>query len=179
VGRTVELPAWAHVTDKRRAHIARVAQLADEWAVAMRVSASERARWRRAVLLHDTLKDAPTDLLHSLAPDPWDNESLLHGPAAAAAAASHGERDTGVLDAVRYHSVGYADWDDVGRVLYLADFLEPGRKRGAPERERLAADVPKHLRRVLHEVTRQRIEMTLAKGYPLLLETVAFWNSLL
>jgi HD superfamily phosphohydrolase YqeK len=84
-----------------------------------------------------------------------------------------------VLDAVRYHSVGYAGWDDTGRVLYLADFLEPGRKRPPRDRDRLAADVPEHLQRVLRDVTRQRIEMTLAKGFPLLPETVAFWNSLL
>lgn len=179
MGDSLVLPTWAHVSQKRRAHIARVAQLVTQWADAIRVSADERERWQRAVGFHDALKDAPAAMLRSLAPEAWSSDSLRHGPAAAVVAAQHGERDEGVLDAVRYHSVGYANWDDAGRMLYLADFLEPGRTRPARDRDRLATEVPSNPGGVLREVAQQRIMLTLTKRHPLLPETVQFWNSLI
>ncbi|MGH2668244.1 MAG: hypothetical protein ACREMC_01940, partial [Gemmatimonadales bacterium] len=115
---------------------------------------------------HDALRDAPLA-------DP-----LAHGPAAADRAAAEGERDGGVLDAVRYHTVGYAGWDDVGRMLYLADFLDPGRDFDRDGRRALAARVPADRDRVLREVARRRIEWVVRSGWPLPPDTVAFWNDL-
>src|SRR2546427_146220 len=123
------LPPWAVATPERRAHIERVVALLDEWARAMGVSDAERARWVKAAWLHDALRDEQR------------SDELAHGPRAAARAAHDGERDRGVLDAVRYHTVGYVHWDDVGRMLYLADFLEPGRPLDATDRAALAARV--------------------------------------
>jgi 2-amino-4-hydroxy-6-hydroxymethyldihydropteridine diphosphokinase len=164
----VSLPAWAHVTPERRAHIERVVALLDDWADAMHVPAMERDRWLRAAWLHDALRDAPS-------PDPTS-----HGPAAADRAAAAGERDRGVLDAVRYHTVGSADWDDVGRMLYLADFLEPGRDSGSQvsDRQQLAGRVPGERDAVLREVARRRLDWVLRSGWPLPPSTVAFWNQL-
>ena len=48
-----------------------------------------------------------------------------------------------MLDAVRYHSVGLAGWDMVGRVLYCADYLEPGRTLAREWRADLAARFPR------------------------------------
>jgi HD superfamily phosphohydrolase YqeK len=162
----VSLPAWAQVTPARRSHIERVVTLIDEWAGAMRVPPPERDRWLRAAWLHDALRDAPLADL------------MAHGPAAAERAAQDGERDRGVLDAVRYHTVGHAGWDDVGRMLYLADFLDPGRDFDRDGRRALAARVPVERAAVLREVARRRIEWVLKSGWPLLPETVAFWNAL-
>ncbi|HXM37407.1 MAG TPA: HD domain-containing protein [Gemmatimonadales bacterium] len=164
----MSLPAWAQVTPARRAHIERVAALLREWAEAIRVPTTERDRWLRAAWLHDALRDAP---LHG-------GDFMVHGPAAAERAAVDGERDRGVLDAVRYHTVGYAGWDDVGRMLYLADFLEPGRDFDADGRRALAGRVPAERDAVLREVARRRVEWVLRSGWRLLPETVAFWNSL-
>lgn len=174
----VQLPPWAQVSDKRRAHIRRVAELLAEWAEARRVDEVERSRWLRAASLHDALKDAPQTVLRELAPESWEVDSLRHGPAAAAMAARDGEQDGGVLDAVRYHSVGCARWDDVGRMLYLADFLEPGRRKVGNDRDALAERVPTDPHGVLCEVARRRLLLTLRSGHPLLDETVAFWNAL-
>ncbi|NIM51561.1 MAG: HD domain-containing protein [Gemmatimonadales bacterium] len=177
-GVLLQLPSWARVTAKRRGHIDRVGELIATWAREIGVSDAERGRWLRAVSMHDALKDAPKELLRELAPDPWDTDSLRHGPAAAVLAARNGETDRGVLDAVRYHSVGYAAWDAVGRMLYLADYLEPGRSRNREAQRRLAARVCEDVAGVLREVARQRIGRIIAAGHPLLPETIAFWNSL-
>jgi HD superfamily phosphohydrolase YqeK len=160
------LPPWARVTPERRAHIGRVAALLEQWADEMRVPVSERTRWVRAAQLHDALRDAPFE-------DP-----LAHGPAAADRAAREGERDRGVLDAVRYHTTGYAEWEDVGRMLYLADFLEPGRPRNAEDGLALARRVPNDRDAVLREVARRRRWWVIEAGHPLPPETVAFWNAL-
>jgi HD superfamily phosphohydrolase YqeK len=158
------LPPWAQITPERRAHIERVVQLLGDWAHAMRVSAAVRDRWLRAAWLHDALRDAPAA-----------NE-LAHGPMAADRVAQDGETDRGVLDAVRYHSLGYAGWDDVGRMIYLADYLEPGREFERAERALLAARVPLERDAVLVEVARRRITRALSRGWPLPREAVEFWN---
>lgn len=160
------LPPWAVAGPERRAHIARVVTLLEQWAAARGVAPAERDRWRRAAWLHDALRDAPAA------------DELAHGPLAAARAAQDGERDPGVLDAVRYHSTGYAGWDDVGRMLYLADFLEPGRTFEAEGRAALAARVPREPDAVLLEVERRRIAWAVRSGWALRAETVAFWNAL-
>jgi HD superfamily phosphohydrolase YqeK len=132
----------------------------------MGVAGTERARWLKAAYLHDALRDAAL------------GDKLAHGPAAADRATREGETDQGVLDAVRYHTVGYAGWDDVGRMLYLADFLEPGRAFAADERRALARRVPQERDAVLKEVVRWRIEWVLRSGWPLARETVDLWNAL-
>ena len=160
------LPAWAVAGPERRAHVERVAALMDQWAVAMRVPDRERRRWAKAAWLHDALRDAPAA------------DELVHGPASADCAAREGESDQGVLDAVRYHSLGFAGWDDVGKMLYLGDYLEPGRTFEREARAALAVRVPRERDAVLREVTRRRIEWTVRSGWPLSAKTVEFWNSL-
>ena len=164
----MSLPAWAQVSPERRAHIERVVALLGSWADAMRVDAQERDRWVRAGWLHDALRDVPL------------GDPLAHGPLAAARAATDGETDRGVLDAIRYHTIGFAGWDAVGKMLYLADFLEPARKPTAAtaDHPQLAERVPKERAAVLREVARRRIEWMLRSGWMLPDETVAFWNSL-
>ena len=162
----MSLPPWAVVTPERRAHIERVVGLLDAWAAARRTPDAERARWLRAGWLHDALRDAPAA-----------NE-LAHGPMAAERAARAGETDRGVLDAVRYHSLGYAGWDDVGKMLYLADYLEPGRAFDREGRASLAARVPQGRDTVLQQVAARRIARVIDGRWPLVRETVDFWNSL-
>lgn len=160
------LPAWAVVTAERRAHIERVAALVADWADRLGVSPSERARWVRAAWLHDALRDAPAAT------------ELDHGPICADRLLADGEGDQGVLDAVRYHSLGYAGWDDVGRMLYLADYLEPGRRFDPEARARLRERMPADRALVLRDVARRRIERLLRCNWPLAPETVTFWNAL-
>lgn len=172
------LPAWAAVTPERLGHIERVAALVATWADRLGVPISERNRWLKAVWLHDALRDAPAAELEAWAASTPGSPSLRHGPASAARAKADGELDRGVLDAVRYHSVGLAEWDMVGRMLYCADYLEPGRDFDRDRRAELAERLPNDPRGVLLEVARARIKHQLRSGWPLLDPTVRFWNSL-
>ena len=177
-GRDPRLPAWAEVSPEREAHIGRVAALAEEWAARMRVSDQERARWLRAVWLHDALRDAGTATLDRWAADAAGSGELRHGPASAARAAAEGETDRGVLDAVRYHSVGHSGWDMAGRVLYCADYLEPGRAFDSERRASLASRFPEDPASVLASVATERLLRLVNSGWPLPEPTVRFWNSL-
>ncbi|MDZ7793572.1 MAG: bis(5'-nucleosyl)-tetraphosphatase (symmetrical) YqeK [Spirochaetia bacterium] len=59
---------------------------------------------------------------------------LLHGRAAAVLLqTSWGEERQTVLNAVRWHTQGHPDMGDLGKVLYIADFIEPGRSHISEE----------------------------------------------
>jgi HD superfamily phosphohydrolase YqeK len=172
------LPQWAVVTPERLEHIQRVAHLAAGWAEQIGVPDSERNRWLRAVWLHDALRDAPAEELEKWAASIPGPAELKHGPASAAHARADGEDDRGVLDAVRYHSLGLAEWDMVGRILYCADYLDPGRPFDQEERADLAERLPDDPGGVLREVARFRLNHIVRSGWPILDPTLRFWNSL-
>ena len=174
-----QLPEWAQIGESRRAHIRRVAALVETWGIAMGRDVRERERWVRAAFLHDALRNAPRDELAQLARKKWRIPGLYHGPAAAQVAQEHGETDEGVLHAVRYHSIGYAGWDDVGRMLYLADYLEPGRSFKHKQRAVLAARVPQKPHAVLRRIVRRRIAKAIKTQCPILPEEAEFWNHLI
>lgn len=173
----VELPAWAVVGASRRHHIERVVALLDEWARKMKLPADEASRWRTAGILHDALRDADEPMLRALSGEGKRPAEVLHGPAAAVRAEQDGERRVDVLDAVRFHTIGSPAWERTGRALYLADFLEPGRRFLKDERRALAVRVPRDLDAAFRKCVHLRIEWTLAEGGELFPETVALWNA--
>lgn len=172
-----ELPAWARVSEKRREHIERVTALLDQWAREMLVSDEEACAWHDAGWWHDALRDASEEQLRALAPGATWPLSVLHGPAAAATLAAEGERRDEVLEAIRWHTIGCVTWARTGRALYMADFLEPGRRFSPRDRAFLASHVPHDFDGVFRQVVRIRIEWTVRDGKQLWPETVALWNA--
>ena len=172
------LPTWACVGSKRLAHIERVTSLLRAWAAAMRLDADEANAWTDAGAWHDCLRDAPESMLRQITNDHETPEALLHGPAAATRLAVDGEKRQGVLDAIRYHTVGSAKWDRTGKALYMADYLEPGRKFSKEDRFFLAAQVPHSFDSVFRQVVRFRLDWSVREGNHIFPETVALWNSL-
>ena len=171
------LPSWAQVTEKRRAHIARVTALLDEWAGPLGLSPDERRAWHDVGVLHDALRDAPEAELRRLAGDAERPMHILHGPAVAARLSSDGERRSDVLEAIRWHTVGSAHWGRTGQALYMADFLEPGRPFSRADRAFLAAHVTTDFDGVFRQVVRARIEWTVREGKMLFPETADLWNT--
>ena len=172
-----ELPAWSRATPKRREHIARVAGLMARWAEALDLPEVDRVRWSAAGWLHDALRDASEAELREILPPGFEDwhPALLHGPAAAHLLAA--DADEPILNAVRYHTLGHARLDRLGRALYLADFLEPGRDFAVEWRARLAERMPRELDEVLLEVLGARIQHLVAARKPIRPETAAFWSA--
>jgi 2-amino-4-hydroxy-6-hydroxymethyldihydropteridine diphosphokinase len=174
----VELPEWAQVSNGRRKHIIRVTTLLARWADAMGLPLDERQTWIDAGRFHDALRDAPVEELRALAGSGMAEVELLHGPAAAAWLEQHGETRRNLLDAIRYHSIGSRDWDRVGRALYMADYLEPGRDFDIERRARLATMVPNDFDGAFSEVVRARMSYAREQGYTEYPESVALLESL-
>ncbi|MDO4289379.1 MAG: nicotinate-nucleotide adenylyltransferase [Eubacterium sp.] len=89
-----------------------------------------------AALLHDCAKNYTPEALLAAAEkynldvdDVTQREpQLLHGPVGAAVARDeYGVTDEAVLGAIRYHTTGRAGMSRLEKIIYLADFIEPGR----------------------------------------------------
>jgi HD superfamily phosphohydrolase YqeK len=175
--RPLDMPDWAQVGEKRRAHIARVTELLDRWAEQLHLDAEEAQAWHDVGRFHDALRDAPEEELRRLAGPLELPLEVLHGPAAANYLDSIGERRASVLNAVRYHTLGHANWDRTGRALFMADFLEPGRNFQRADRAFLADHLVHDFNGVFRQVVRKRLEWTLREGKALFPEFVGLWNS--
>ncbi|MGH7670524.1 MAG: hypothetical protein ACRENQ_13640, partial [Gemmatimonadaceae bacterium] len=101
---------------------------------------------------------------------------ILHGAAAAVRLARDGETRADVLAAIRSHTIGDPRWARTGRALYMADFLEPGRKFARADRAFLSAQVPHDFDGVFRQVVRARIEWALREGHLVFDPTIALWN---
>lgn len=173
-----QLPSWSKAGSKRREHMSRVAALLERWADELDLNPAEKARWVAAGWLHDALREEDPEVLRgevepALADLPGP---ILHGPAAAARLA--GSVDDHLALAIRYHTIGHPSLDRLGRALYLADFLEPGRDFREEWRAELRNRVKDDLEGVLQEVVAARIEHLLERGKPIRPETAAFWSQI-
>lgn len=176
--RALDMPDWAQVGERRLAHIVRVTDLLDRWAVQLKLDATEAQAWHDVGRFHDALRDAPEAELRRLATGHDLPLEVLHGPAAAAHLESIGERRSAVLNAVRWHTMGSAGWDRAGRALYMADFLEPGRNFMRTDRAFLAEHLAHDFDGVFRQVVQMRLEWTLREGKALFPEAVGLWNSI-
>lgn len=91
---------------------------------------------RYAALLHDCAKNySDTQLLQVAEQYHLDLDEvtkrepqLLHGPVGAEVAkAQYGITDAEILNAIHYHTTGREDMTLIEKIIYLADFIEPGR----------------------------------------------------
>jgi predicted HD superfamily hydrolase involved in NAD metabolism len=90
---------------------------------------------------------------------------LLHGANAAAWLENEAElTDNRVLEAVRWHTFGWPEIDDIGKILYLADKLEPGKVTADPSLAviRNMADI--HPDKALLALLQKRVEAQLSKA---------------
>ena len=174
------LPDWAQAGPSRREHMARVGALLGAWADALALPDDERARWRAAGVLHDVLRDADPATLRPRVPPALAElpGRVLHGPAASERLWAGGVRDGEFLRAIAFHTLGHPDFGPLGRALYAADFLEPGRTLLDHWRAELRACMPGQLAEVVREVLGARIRHQVERHGPLRPETLAFWTRL-
>jgi 2-amino-4-hydroxy-6-hydroxymethyldihydropteridine diphosphokinase len=175
-----EVPIWAEATPERREHLRRVAGLMASWSPGLTTSDEDGLRFVAAGYLHDVLRDAEPESLRRQVPPRLATLAgpLLHGPAAAERLRLEGVEDGELLNAVAYHTLGHPRLGVLGRALYAADFLEPGRTFLNEWRANLRSRMPTDLQGVLREILGARIAYVTDQARPLRPETVGFWNSL-
>lgn len=155
--------------------MAAVSALLGRWSSALALSAADRTRWAAAGWLHDALRDAPPDELVQAVDYPG---MTRHGPAAAELLKRDGVEDDELLEAIAFHSLGRSGMGSLGRFLFLADYLEPGRTYAPQENAVLRARLPEDEHAVLRVVCARRIGQRVAHGWSLQQETIDFWNEL-
>lgn len=118
-------------------------------------------------------------------PGPLDPHTLRdlppnarHGPAAAILLQREGVDDPELLHAICWHTLGSAGFGLLGRALYAADFLEPGRRPRRERREGLRSRMPDELDQVLIEIVTSRIGYLSRAGRPVHERTAGFRESL-
>ena len=89
-----------------------------------------------AGLLHDCAKDLRDDetleycRLHGIQVNELERRQvfLMHGEVGAILAAEKYEvNDEIILNAIRYHTTGHPDMNTMDKIIFLADYIEPGR----------------------------------------------------
>jgi HD superfamily phosphohydrolase YqeK len=174
------LPVWAVVGEYRRAHMTRVAELLGSWAGSLGLDDDEQIRWRAAGYLHDVLREESPETLSQRVPLELRGlpGPLLHGPAAAERLRVGGMKDGELLSAIAFHTVGDATFGPLGRALYVADFIEPGRFFMQEWTAALRARMPHELNAVVFEIVRARLVHLVQEGSTLEARSIGFWNTL-
>ncbi len=126
--------ARAALSPQRLGHSLRVAHLSRELCPRFGV---EPGRGYLAGIAHDMMKaSGDARLLEFASRDgepisalEREKPSLLHGRAAAVLLAEEfGVEDFSVLEAVRHHTFGAPGLDSLGKIVFVADKMEPGRE---------------------------------------------------
>lgn len=158
----------------------RVAELLRSWGRDLGLEPRDLARWTALAYLHDALREAPAEEVRPTVEPAFRDlpPKVLHGPAAAARLRREGVTDELLLRAVAFHTLGHPELDTMGRALYAADFLEPGRSVRPEWRAGLRARMPDELDQVVREILEARIRHVLERESSVRPETTAFLERL-
>jgi predicted HD superfamily hydrolase involved in NAD metabolism len=118
---------------------------------------------RRAGLLHDCAKCMSNSEMRQLAKKKnidvtsfeLDHPALLHSKIGVYVARStYGITDTGILEAIRWHTTGKPDMSLLQSIIFTSDYIEPNRDKAPrlPELRRLAfIDLDRCVYEILHD----------------------------
>lgn len=138
-----------------------------------------------AGLLHDYAKGLSNEKLYRIAVEndladelSLQEPGLLHAPVGAWLLKSElGIDDAEILEAVKVHTTGVAGMSLLGKIVYLADYIEPGRTQAGVKivREIAFSDLEK----ALLEAVNLTIKKVLDRGKILHPNSISFRNSLI
>lgn len=121
-----------HLTQERFEHTMRVAETAVELA---NIYKEETYKVELAAIFHDFAKYCPLEELRRWivnSPLPKDllryHHELWHGPVASLLVErKHGIEDPDIKSAIYYHTTGKANMNKMEMIIFIADYMEPGR----------------------------------------------------
>ncbi|SEN03331.1 bis(5'-nucleosyl)-tetraphosphatase (symmetrical) YqeK [Lihuaxuella thermophila] len=133
------------LTPARWEHTLRVADTAVRLAKRVKIDPD---RAEIAAILHDYCKFWPDNELISwiktchLPPDLLSyNKELWHAPVGAEVARKEWDiEDEDILNAIRYHTTGRPRMSELEKIIFLADYIEPGRRFPGVDRVRELAE---------------------------------------
>lgn len=132
------------IKPKRYKHVLRVEATAIELANLNGVNPEKASI---AALMHDYAKDYPDEEMLALAKKQWQhpaldqaNDNIWHGFAAATIANEQYQvEDADILTAIAAHTIGWETMTPLTKVVFIADYMEPGRDFPGVEKARKLA----------------------------------------
>ncbi|WP_027107673.1 bis(5'-nucleosyl)-tetraphosphatase (symmetrical) YqeK [Lacticigenium naphthae] len=129
------------MTELRFQHVLRVEKTA---LLLAKIHKVDTEKTSIAALSHDYVKDLPDEEMRDvIISENMDLEllqygsNIWHGPVAAVLMKKRfGINDQEILDAIKYHTVGSPHMGSLEKIIYVADFIEPGRNFKGIERAR-------------------------------------------
>lgn len=121
------------LSKKRYEHSVRVAETAVKLA---KVHEEDIKKAEIAGMLHDYCKELPKEEIISIAVDhdlltsEYDllMPQILHGPIASVLLKKENIlQDEQILQAIRFHTTGHPSMDTLAKIIFIADYIEPGR----------------------------------------------------
>ncbi len=167
------------ITHKRYIHSLGVEKTARELAARFDLDEDRAAV---AGLLHDCGKDLRENARQELADmlvkfGDEENDALYHAPLGADIARRvFGVTDPEILSAIAKHTLGGPGMTGLEKVVYLADFFEPGRR--FPGMKTIKEAAMTDLDGGLLEAARQTIRFLLEKKVPIQLEVMRMYNEI-
>ncbi|MED4404611.1 bis(5'-nucleosyl)-tetraphosphatase (symmetrical) YqeK [Heyndrickxia coagulans] len=171
----------AQLTERRYIHTLGVAESA-VW-LAEKYHA-DRKKAELAAIFHDYAKFRPEEEMKQIIIDQKMDERLLsfhhelwHAPVGAYLVEKEaGVTDREVLDAIKYHTSGRAGMTLLEKIVYLADYIEPGRNFPGVEEARRLAD--KDLDEAVLYAAGHTIAFLIGRNQPVFPDTIALYNDL-
>jgi len=105
------------------------------------------------------------------------NSELWHAPVGAYLVEKEvGIKDVEILDAIRYHTSGRVCMSLLDKIIYLADYIEPGRHFPGVDEVRDLAKA--NLNQALIQAIRNSIQFLMRKNQPVYPDTIYTYNDL-
>jgi len=172
------------LSNKRYNHVMGVLSKSKELAELLKLEEIQIYDLIQAVLFHDFAKGMSSDELYSYA---LEKNIDLHGvvPAMYHAIIStwmaqeyFAIKNVKVLDAIFYHTTGNSEFikNKIGMILFLADYLEPGRMFNKNHIEQY---IPFNINKALYIIVKEKLISVLQKDKILATESINFYYSLL
>lgn len=136
-----------------------------------------------SALLHDFAKEMDEQEMFALAYSYWPNEALKtatgdiwHGPAAAQISRTNFNcQDESILKAIAGHTIGWFEMDLLAKVIYMADYIEPGREfKGVKKARRLTN---KDLNKACEYKMIRTLKYLLKQRVPIFTGTIDIYNA--
>jgi len=173
-----------HLTNARYEHTLRVAATAVKLAKVYNESAEIREKIELAAIFHDYAKYRPLDEMKRWIKQSYLPKDLLdyhyelwHGPVAALLIEKeYGIRDKDIQLAIRYHTTGRANMSRFEMLLFIADYIEPGRSFPGVEEVRQMAK--QDLVSACWMASRNTIQFLMSKGSTIYPDSFHAYNDL-
>lgn len=158
----------ANLSEKRYLHSLRTADIAEK--MCMKHHCDE-TKGRLAGLAHDIAREhSHEDVLELASMDLYPvsdferrTPKVVHGKAGAVILRrDFGIDDEDILEAVRWHTTGCANMGALAQIIYVADYIEPGRRHVDNEFRQRVIDAP--LQQAVLEILQRSIDHCRSKG---------------